>query len=287
MTRSLLAFADHNQVLSSAIPAVPALEALGADRSVKNSQDIVAALEASASDMFKLFLRSFKARVANLSNLFRKNKEYIYSGLVRMQVLYTFISEGRVFNGELAKKKTIKLLSYTHLIEGLQSADKFVDVLRKIHALRLPMSVNSYEIWLDTFRKEFNSISHLTGVEVSQTGVFHQASGMSAIYVKKTMIELGYDGVDKFNNIMALLPKVYEAEDIIITMNEKIESHVYEMETEIERDSIGQVTQRAAIAMMDGAYYLERRLYWLAGTQGLRAMKAIFACTEKVKPGKE
>ena len=44
LTRSLLAFANHDQTLSNAIPTIPAV--LTADRSVKNSQDVIAAVEA-------------------------------------------------------------------------------------------------------------------------------------------------------------------------------------------------------------------------------------------------
>jgi len=61
LTRSLLAFADHNKVLSTAIPAIPSIETLTSDRSAKNSKDVVAAVEASVASMKEVYQHKLAA----------------------------------------------------------------------------------------------------------------------------------------------------------------------------------------------------------------------------------
>jgi len=63
LTRSLLAFADHNKVLSTAIPAIPSIETLTSDRSAKNSKDVVAAVEASVASMKEVYQHKLAAHV--------------------------------------------------------------------------------------------------------------------------------------------------------------------------------------------------------------------------------
>jgi len=202
MTRSLLSFANYNNVLSTAIATIPSMESLTSDRSVKNSQDVVAALEAAISERLEIFWKTFKARLANFFNHFKRNEEHLHKYVVRMQVLSKMMDDGRIFDTDKAKKHMLSGYPYDHLVEQLESVHRVVDVSEKLLDPNLPFTLEAFNGWHEKMRTAIESVSEITHIHVTSNG---KLGTIDANRTKKSMYEFGYDSIDKFHKLLPLL----------------------------------------------------------------------------------
>jgi hypothetical protein len=280
LSRALVAFADYNKALSAAIPEIPAIESLDADIAAAESAVIVAALEAKISDMWQVFIRTWKARVKNLFARFSKKSQALHSALVRMKVLNDMIAEGRVFDEEKAKKKKVKALSFDHLVFGLENVHKVVEVLTKVFSTKLPISAEAYDKWLAEFRAEINSVKSITGTEFNEVGRMIEHPDVLP-YEKKTMAELGYDNIDKFHKIYALLPPVVTSDKTI----SELEDRIIDLHWDSSDDEILKYAHRATYHLFDASWMLGYFVYWIGESEACDMLKKLFYCTDKQKKG--
>jgi hypothetical protein len=283
MTRSLLSFANHNNLLSTAITAIPSLESLTSDRSVKNSQDVVVALEGAIGERLEIFFKTIKARFENFLKHFKRNEEHLHKYVVRMQVLGKMIDQGRTFDDDKAKKRMIVGHPYVHLIEQLENVHRVVDVSEKIVHQDLPFTFDAYNTWHEKMRALVGSISDLTHLHVTSNGQFGDDDTDN--WTKKSLHEFGYDSIDKFHKMMPLLASVLKS----VKMLNRVDWHIQDIHNDtytitpggmIIANSSMQYVREACEFIMTAIYHL---YHWVAdvGTAAYTAMKDIFSCTTK------
>ena len=200
LTRSLVAFADHDKALSAAIPEIPALESLNHDRSVKNSADATAALEGVINKTFehvralgRNFIEAFKSFVrmkfGDLNAIEKKMRE----------IVDKIKTDHLSLNREKLDQKE-KLPKYTDLLATLKAICACQEAAGKVFALNPPTTGDEFYGWADKVHKlmqpQLAMSSHTFG-EQGEVGTNHACALHEDDYPEATLHALGYDSLDK------------------------------------------------------------------------------------------
>lgn len=204
LTRSLVAFADYDKSLSSAVPEVPALESLQHDRSVKNSTEATAALEGVIGKTYQN-VRAAAQRVATS-----------FKTLVKMQFGTLNVIEGEMrkivgkikeehlsLNRERLEEK-VHLPKYTELLQLLETIREYHEAIGKVYALEPPENGEQFYGWADKVHKllqPYETVSaHVFG-EKGLQGTNHGCVLHEDHYAPASLHSLGYDSIDKLEAI--------------------------------------------------------------------------------------
>ena len=278
LTRSLISFADYNKALSDNIKAIPALESLTADKSVKNSTDAIAALEAGIVDHVDLFIRKLKARAKNFIARIFSNIEKLDSNILHIKTMRTMLDEGRVIDSNQAKTKKFRLLNRKELFYYFGLAAKEADFSAKLASLKLPDSEAEYKKWMTTISKEFNAIDpdSDTGFSLNEYGRLELKIGSQPEVGYNTLDGAGYT-LDDFDPIAAEFPKT---EKFLKGFRQDL-SRIAGLLNMSHNDPTMIYIHKAANLSYDIIWSLAVAASWNTSVAGLNVLRGIFACSVK------
>ena len=280
LTRSLISFADYDKKLSGAIAAVPALEALGSDRSVKSSSDVVVALEASIADAIEIFLRKMKARVKNLIIRITAKAERLGATALHIKTLKTMMESGRVLNEKLATTRQFKLMSRNDLFSSIKTCGDVEAFITKIARTKFPTNEVSYKEWLDEVRREFDPIGREINIKILDHGGWDilEEDLTSSPWSKNTLRGYGYTKIEDF----LLIVEAFEKAEKIIP---QYISAVNVMYNYLRQSSVNHESEKyirhAVASYCSLVSILTDQTSYILCTAAIDVLKAIFSCTEK------
>jgi hypothetical protein len=268
LTRSLLAFADHDKTLSSAIAAVPALETLKADRSVRNSTDVVSAVEASIMDAITVFLRKLRARAKNILLRLSGKAERLDAIKLHIKTLSEMIGEGRVLDQTKFKTKQYYLLNKHDLFEAFQDVERAEAFATHIAKAPLPGTEAAFHDWSAKLDADFRKVF---GTKMTMP------DEIAAHARKDTLAGHGYGGLDDFGLIEAAFERIHKSKsvwvDTINVVNRRIQ-HTADDPTML-------YLHKSSVAALDVIWTFACFTYWVADDAANNVMKALFDCSEK------
>lgn len=280
LTRSLLSFADHNKILSSTIPAIPSLESLTTDRSVKNSSSVIAALETSISDMIKNYITKIKDRVKNFLSRLTKKKEKGNETKLYLKKIEDMMNEGRVIDENCVNNYRPKVFESQFVYKILKDTDLYHNAFQQMLIKNPPTTEESYTAWVKDLQNHFNPIIKDINIYIDDHGsweiIDNDHSGEDPEYGKKTITELGYK-ISDIHSLIELYKKttsnLSKYDGYIRSFSDKIEYAITDQESkewcsyaENNYVSILEVLSDHTCHILDTA---------------LDAIKAIFHCTKK------
>jgi hypothetical protein len=282
LTRSLQAFADYDRTLSSAIAAVPALEALTGDRSVKHSADVVVAVEASISDAIDVFKRKLKARAKHLIARLGAKTEKLDATLLHIMTLKEMISEGRVFNEKEFSSRQFNLLNHDQLFKMYQLVPQALEIAKKVTTTQLPDGEIAYKAWLGEIRAAFNPFGKQIGVELNELGRIITLPEDPIDLVRDTLRGHGYTNLDEFG---AIAEQVVKLKKLLPEFSAGL-NRLSIMAAGTHREPTLQYLHRATVVSYAVVWTLGSWVAWVALGASATVLKSMFACTERKKPAK-
>lgn len=280
LTRSLVSFANHNGILSGAIPQIPAVEQLLSDRSVNKSQDVVAAIEVQIGLATTVFWRTLKARMLNMINIFRSSQEHLSSLTVKMNVLKHMIDEGRSFDEDAARTKKISLLDFGVLKEKLDALPHVEQALTKIVALGIPIGSTQSTTWMQTFIREVNALTPITGLFYNERGSLKHTQDTNRPKFA-SLLDHGYTSLSMFDTLLEMIPHVDMFQKHLFSHINNLEKFVtqdHDRDTDIENDHF---VHQEAEDLMNFIFSIYQWSTSIGYVQLSRAMRAMFYCTIK------
>jgi len=278
LTRSLLAFADHDRVLSQAIPAIPALETLTSDRSVKNSADVVAAVEASIGDAIQVFVMKLKARIKNMIGRMTGKAKKLNVIILHVKTLQEMMAKGREFDETALKTRKFKLVPHDYLFAGYKSIPAKESLVKMLTETELPDSEAEFKPWLEKVRREFNALKYITETEMDQFGKLKYDYSKTP-NTEDTVHGHGYTNLGEFNEIAGHIESLYKSVDGYISMLNSLGEKYRVTKT----TATLMWSHRASDVAFDVVYFLFLNDIWLGAYASFNVIKAMFACTEKKK----
>ena len=206
LTRSLVAFADHDKSLSSVIPQVPALENLASDRSVKNSKDVVVAVEGKITDVTKLISEKIKSLIEKFKARFHKKIEVVKSTVEKLDEMHKYVNKSNmVFNKDKAKEQKIYDIPYTEMLTILKETRTSLDVILKVSKFDIPTADTEFTTWISRVRSTLEPVKRCIEFFPDESGnpndtpnCYFRISGTYDFVPASTM---GYDSIEKFNTL--------------------------------------------------------------------------------------
>lgn len=278
LTRSLLAFADHDRVLSQAIPAIPALEALTSDRSVKNSADVVAAVEASIGDAVQIFVMKLKARIKNMIGRMAGKVEKLDNILLHVRTLQALMAKEREFDEKAWKTRKFRLVSHDYLFGGFKSILAKEGLMKMLTETELPDTEAEFKPWLTKVRSEFNALQYATETELDQFGSLKCVQKTAPI-TEDTVYGHGYTNLSEFNEIVRQMESIAKSLDGY----RSILDGICEKYHATKNTPTLMWPHRASNIALNVLYFLFMNEIWFGDNASFDVVKAMFACTEKKK----
>jgi len=260
LTRSLLSFVDHDKKLSSVISTIPSLENLSADRSVKNSTDMVASLEASIADHLKVLSIQFKLQLKKMINSISEKSEIFDKAYSHLAALEIMIREGRVLDTNALNTKKFTILSKSQLLFCFNHYDKSKEYTNNLIHIELPNNAESYKLWEEKFDATFKP---LRTDEIGPT--------------LNTLHNHGYTSLDDFESIFNYYKRIQKEDSIWIDSFKlfvDIYNHTMHNSSSIE---LNKAASKTAFAIRGLALFH----YWVALNVVPHILKALFTCSEK------
>ena len=196
LSRELLAFADHNQILSSAIPEIPSLEAYLADANI----DLMVANESiltSIKEVAHRFADTFLMHIKKYQNWYLSAVQYLAATLTILLNKDTLIGVSKIMNisGNIpidlilkvlaSPKVIIPAITTISLMAAIAYARSAPLAVKEALQLTLPTDVQARSDYVKKVRKIFLD---KTRVDIDKIGV----STLSESETGKSARELGY-----------------------------------------------------------------------------------------------
>lgn len=279
LTRSLLAFADHDKTLSVAIPTIPSLETLTSDRSVKNSTDIIAAVEASVGDMVEVFRRKFTARVKNMIERFTSNGKKIDAELFHIKALKDMIAEGRVLDEKAISTRQFNLPNHDVLFEQYKLLPLAKTLFEKLESTHIPNDEKSYNAWLAAITPAFNAWGRMNNCKLDSHGQIATVDGKplseNEISVSSnTLKNHGYTNLEEFNTIADIAATCPERLKVLNAWLDRLAGNYTQATDYLEKA----LETQYSIVHQVGSWEV-----WVTSGASYHAMLALFACSEQKK----
>ncbi len=247
LTRSLLAFANHDQTLSNAIPAIPAV--LTADRSVKHSQDVVVAVEAALADHLQMLGMMMKSNITAVNTQSTTTKALHTKTSAQLAVLKTIMAQ-RQLNADQLTSKPMKLVACETLLAAIGALPQIQTQLDLITTTPIPVDVASYQIWSDRLRQSVAVLTPTTGVALDATGRAVVGTTYPVNQID-TLDALGYRDMAAFEQLFTAVTDGLQRIDqlaaanlkITATLTEEHYANIYAMEA---MNLVGGMTHRLA-----------------------------------------
>lgn len=189
VTTSLLAFTNRDQLLSSAIPAFSACEALGVDAAIE-SLETSAAIEGIASTIKDLAASWFKKAWDAIVSFGGKIGDFA-KAVGNKVVATSKVIAGKVFNAAKAAKEKIKAHPIASAVAAVALVVSITSVIGLIWGLPLPTSALSSSTWAGTVRNKILNAVGSGGFKVNGLDITYPAGAAVEI---KTAGALGYTG---------------------------------------------------------------------------------------------
>lgn len=277
LTRSLVSFADHNTNLSRSIPQVPSLENLSSDRSVKNSTDVVVAVEASIRDSIDLFVRKLAARAKNFIDRIKFQAARLNATKLHINTVKKMFDEGRVLDEEQLKTRTFKLLNRDELLRAFKNIEMAAQFSQKITSMKLPDGESEYQKWLSEIQSLFEPLGHELHVSLEDRGLSFDDIEKSSLPTKRTLTEHGYTSIEDINLIAVEYPKV---EKLVLEYNGHL-NRVASMLGHNEHDPTMKYLHRSSETIFNTLFILADWSVWVMDKAAFNVLKALFACSKK------
>jgi len=278
VTRSLIAFADYNKILSSAIPAVPSLESLAGDLSVKRSGDVIVALEASISDAIEIFIRKLKARAKNMIARLKDKGEKIHAHDLHIKTLKKMISEGRELDEKQAKTRAFRLLDKARLHHAFDLVLKIDAFSKSLSNEPLPDSETTYKEWLSKNREIINNFAKDLGWSLDEYGRFVDSEPNFPL-TTATLVDHGYTSLSDFDTISNEFDKIEKISDNYAAYFSKVISLL----DHSRNDPTMAYLHKSSVIVYNVLWAYGIWSMWVLDNAAFNVLKAIFACSEKSK----
>jgi hypothetical protein len=281
LTRSLVSFADYAKELSSEIPEIPAIEGLVADKSAKNSVDVVAAVEVKMATLIEFMKQSIKDAI---KNLFKRGRYKLGDLSMQDRKLSTLEEilhrDNLVFDKEEAAKKMIRAPKHDEMMHDLHLIGELSKVFADISSKPIPHTQAEYGPWMESIASRLKPVETICRYTTRDGRVVRtETSGLGRkSYPKASLESLGYDSLEKYHEILALYRSV---------CNQLSEDYRNYVESRMFEGHVPEDTNDHVVNMsFDVVCSIFENVDWAMGWMDeypFRIMKAIFWCTDKKK----
>jgi hypothetical protein len=189
VTESLLAFTNRDRLLSTAMPAFDACEALGAEGAVLGSTEAVAAQEAILEKIKDVAASWFKRAWDAVVSLGKKVVELSKVAYEKVVDATKWVA-GKVYNAAKAAKEVITAHPIAAALGAVALAVGVGAVIMSIWEIPMPVSAETLISWKNTVGSKLSSGMKGT-VRIGRKGIEYAGSGLDAVK-KGTGTALGY-----------------------------------------------------------------------------------------------
>ena len=154
VSKSLLAFADHDNTLSLVCKELPSVESLTGATITNQSKIALEGLASTISDAISRAISKVKSAIGNMVDglkLAFGSRKAMLSQIAKQHKLF----EGKQFDTELAKTITIKTLTYANTTKRLNETKKLNPLIISFYKDKLPTSTEEYTVWFNKLHAAF------------------------------------------------------------------------------------------------------------------------------------
>ena len=275
LTRSLIAFADYDKTLSTAIPAIPSLEALMSDRSVKSSAPVVASVEASIADAVSVFATRFKARIQNTIARIAGRAKKLDAVIIHITTLKDMVDKGRILDDKQLKTRQFLLLPHAKLTSYINAISKIEALVKHIVNEELPTNEATFKTWINKLCADFNSLGLSDTIKMTPQGKLDISTKDEV--VRDNLQGHGYTKLEEFSGLVAEAVRIDKS---ISAFNDDLQ-HLFKQRWDSRNDQTMMWTHRAALTCEKTVWMLGMFVIWIGDPVIPNVLKALFACSEK------